>query len=113
MSIHRAGVIVFAMVMMTGSAAVYAAPAGPTEVPAQAAAKHEKTVSFSVRNETPAALKLRCGDEPMTVEPGQTAKVKLPAGAAVTFAEASGVHEAGAILAQANGVIKGSTIAVH
>ena len=110
---QRAGAVVFGMVLMGANAAGYAAPMPAVQGTTQAVAKHGKMVSFSVKNDTPAALNLKCGEEPMTLDPGKTTRVTLPVGATVTFAEASGVHAAGAVLAQANGVTKGSTITIH
>ncbi len=114
MLMRRAGAIVFGVVMMGASAGLYAAPKPATTGEAQGVvAKHGKMVSFMVKNETAGPLSLKLGDEPMTLDPGKMTKVTLPLGARVTFAEASGEHAAGALLAEANGVTKGTTITVH
>ena len=92
MLIQRAGAVVFGMVMMGASAGLYAAPLPAVQGETQVAAKHGKMVSFSLKNETAAALNLKCGDEPMVLDAGKTTKVTLPMGERVTFAEASGMH---------------------
>ena len=105
-----------AVVMLAGlgmSQAMYASSIGAVRVPVHAMFGHDKAVHFEVKNDTASPLKLKCGEEMMSVEPGQTAKVKLPVGAKVTFASASGAHAAGELLAEVAGQLNGTTISVR
>lgn len=113
MPMQRAGVLWIGVVLMSAGPGLYAASLPAGQEVTQAAAKHGKMVSFTLKNDTGAALSLKCGEEPMTLDPGKTTKVTLPMGATVTFAEASGAHAAGSVLTQANSVTKGTTVTVH
>lgn len=113
MTIRHAVVAVFAMGLMGAGEAVYASSLTAVQVPVHAMFAHEKTVHFGVKNETAAPLKLKCGEELMSVDPGKTAQVKVPVGTKVTFVEASGPHAAGDLLAEAGGQLNGTTISVH
>ena len=110
---RRVLIAVFAMAAMGTSEAMYASRLTAMQVPVRAMFGHDKIVHFGVRNETATPLKLKCGEEIMSVDPGKTAQVKLPVGTKVTFADASGAHAAGELLAQADGQLNGTTIAVH
>ena len=113
MTARRVAIAVFAMTMVGASGAMHASTVGAVQVPVQAMFGHEKIVHFGVTNGTDAPLKLQCGEEVVSVDPGKTAKVKLPVGSKVTFIEASGKHVAGELLAQADSHLNGTTIAVH
>ena len=113
MMIRRVAIAVFAMTMMGANEAMHASTVGAVQVPVQAMFGHDKVVHFGVTNGTDAPLKLKCGEEVVSVDPGKTAQMKLPAGSKVTFVEANGKHAAGELLAQADSHLNGTTIAVH
>ena len=110
---RRVLMAVFAMAVVGTSEAMYASSLTAVQVPVHAMFGHDKVVHFGVKNETLSALKLKCGEELVSVEPGQTAKVKLPVGTKVTFVEATGPHAAGELLAEAAGQLNGTTISVR
>ncbi len=94
------------------SEAVYAAPATlPLGVHAFFA--KTKMVSFALRNETGVPLKLKAGDDVMTLEVGKTINLKLPAGSSVTAEEATKNHAAGSLITQVSHDLSGATIAVR
>ncbi len=98
------------------SEGVYAFPMISARMPVSAMLGHasrEKTVHFGLRNGTSAPLKLRCGDELMTVDPGKVVQVKLPVGSKITFAAASGSHAAGDVLEEVSSTLDGTTLAVN
>ena len=110
---RRATTAVFAVASMGLGHAMYASPMTAVRVPVHAMFAHEKVVHFAVRNETAVPMKLKCGEDVVSVDPGKTAQVKLPLGTRVTFAETSGAHAAGELLAEAGGQLNGTTIAVR
>ena len=91
--------------------AVYAAPIVPA-LALHAMFGKTKMVNFSLRNDTGSPLKLKAGDNMMTIDAGKTVTVKLPAGTSVTTEEATATHPAGAVIAQVSGDLSGVTIAV-
>ena len=96
---------------LVSAQAIHAAPLTlPSSVHAMFA--KSKLVSFSLRNDSAAALKIMAGDSPMTIEAGKTLAVKLPAGSKVTAAEATSTLTAGAVITQVTGELSGATIAI-
>ena len=91
--------------------ALYAAPVA---VPISVHAMFGKTkmVSFNLRNDTATPLKLKAGDNPMTIDAGKTMNVKLPAGTSITTEEATANHPAGTVITQVSGDLSGVTISV-
>ena len=102
---------VFVVTSLISSEAVYAAPAA-IPVPVHALFSKSKLVSFSVRNDSAAPLKLKAGESSMTIEPGKTMPMKLAEGTRVTTEEASGSHEAGALIAQVSSQMSGVTLSI-
>ena len=103
-----------AVLVVSSLVSAQAVHAAPMTLPHTVHAMFGKTkmVSFSLRNDTPASLKLKAGDSVMTIEAGKTLAVKLPAGSSVTAAEATPTLTVGAIVAQVTGELSGVTIAV-
>ena len=94
------------------SEAVYAAP---TPLPSGIHAFFAKTkmVTFALRNETGAPLKVKAGDSVMTLDVGKTISLKLPAGSSVTAEEATTNHAAGSLITQVSHDLSGATIAIR
>ena len=105
-------IAVFVLASMSASDAVYAAPVA-VRVPVQAMFAKSKLVSFNVRNDTAAPLKLRCGESVMTVDAGKTMDLHLPVGAKVVTEEAAGTTAPGTVIAQVSNELKGTTIAIR
>ena len=102
----------FVVTSLCASEAVYASPVA-ISAPVRAMFGKTKLVKFSVRNNTAAPLKLKCGETPMTVEAGKTADLQLPVGAHVTVDEATETHTAGSLLAEVTTSLSGATIVVR
>ena len=103
-----------AVLVVSSLVCAQAVHAAPIALPHTMHAMFGKTklVSFSLRNDTSTALKLKAGDSVMTIEAGKTLAVKLPAGSSVIAAEATPTLTAGAVIAQVTGDLSGATIAV-
>ena len=93
------------------SHAVYAAPVA-LPLPLHAMFGKTKMVSFNLRNDSATPLKLKAGDNVMTIEAGKTLNLKLPAGTSVTAEETTANYPAGTVIAQVSGDLSGVTIAV-
>jgi hypothetical protein len=59
-----------------------------------------KLIKFRFRNDLRATVDLKIGEEPVTVQPGQTINVSLPIGARITVATAIPGHPAGEVVAE-------------
>ena len=110
---RRVAVAVCAMAILGAGEGMQASTVGAVQVPVRAMFGHEKMVHFGVTNATAAPLKLKCGEQVVSVDPGKTTEVKLPVGSKVTFAEVSGEHATGEVLAEVAHELNGTTIAVH
>lgn len=100
-----ASTMVLAAVLLAGET-VYAAPFHRSDVPA-----HVKLVSFNLRNDSKAPLKVKVGDQEMTLAPGKVTPVKLAPGATIVAEESTPSFEAGAVLATVGSNLKDATIA--
>ncbi len=107
-------ILSIAVLVLSSLVSAQAVHAAPVAVPHAMQAMFGKTklVSFSLRNDTPTSLKLKAGDSVMTIDPGKTLAVKLPAGTSVTAAEATPTLTVGAVVAQVTNDLSGATIAV-
>jgi hypothetical protein len=92
--------------------AVYAQPAA-FHAPVNAMFSHVKTVSFSMRNDSSTPIKVRAGDQEMTLDPGKSRDLKLPVGEKVVAVETAGNYQAGAVLAVAGSQLSDSTIVLR
>lgn len=106
--------LAIAVLVVSSLVSAQAVHAAPMTLPHTMHAMFGKTklVSFSLRNDTPTALKLKAGDSVMIIEAGKTLAVKLPAGSSVTAEEPTPTLTAGAIIAQVTGDLSGVTIAI-
>lgn len=98
---------------MVASQAINAAPVS-SHVPVNAMFRTPATVSFNVRNESNAAIKLRVKDgEVVTVDAGKVMPMTLPAGAQLIVEEATPKYPAGSVIAVVSNLLKKSTVILH
>lgn len=72
-----------------------------------------KDVKVSVRNETKAPLKLRAGDNHVTVNPGETTKMKLPVGQQIVSDETNSTFTEGSVVTTVGESMEGNTVAIR
>jgi len=97
---------------MLAGQAVYAAPVA-VHLPVHAVFSHSKTVSFSLRNDTKAPIKLLAGTTEMTLAPGKTVSVKLALGDKIVSEDSTPHYAAGAVVAVASAELSDSTVALN
>jgi hypothetical protein len=95
---------------LVASQAVYASPVA-FHTPVHANYGHPKTVSFSVRNDSAQPMKLKAGDQEMTLAPGKTVPMRLAAGVSVLLVEATATTAAGTVLVTAAPELQDATVA--
>jgi hypothetical protein len=107
---------VFGVMLMAASLvsaqAVYAAPT-TIHTPVNAIFAKVKLVKFTLRNDTAAPLKLKAGDNEMTLMPGKTLDLKLASGQQIVAVEASASYAAGAVITTVSDQLDGSTLALR
>lgn len=103
---------IFVLTSLFPCKAVFAAPT-PLPMPLHALFSKSKLVSFTVRNDSSTALKLKAGDSMVTIEAGKTLAVKLPTGATITTEEPTATHAAGTVIAKVTNDLNGATINVR
>jgi hypothetical protein len=99
---------------LVSAQAVYAAPfggGGATTV--NAAAKSGKTVKFSLHNDSENSMKLKVGEQEVTLAAHATINVKATVGQTVMTQEASATSPAGTVLATVIDSISGATVVVR
>lgn len=101
--------ISLAVASVFASEAVYAAPMS-IHAPVQAMFGKTKLVTFHLRNDSTAPMKLKAGDSAMTIEAGKSVEVKLPVGARVVADEDSPTHKTGQLIAEVSSSLDGATI---
>jgi hypothetical protein len=109
LKIRSAVAVSVALVGLSISTNVYAAPAG-IHVPVHAMFDKTKLVKFNLRNDSNAAMELKVGDNVMTLEAGKTVAVKLPIGARIVMNATTPTHDAGTVLAQVSSQLDNATI---
>ena len=103
-------VVCLSVASMFMSEAVYASTA--VHVPVAAMFGKTKLVKFSLRNDSNAPLKVKAGDNPMTIDAGKSVELQLPVGAKIVADDDTTVHKAGDLIAQVSTELSGVTIAV-
>jgi hypothetical protein len=99
---------------LVSASAVYAAPASVrTPVNAIYSNANGKLVKFSLRNDSSVPLKLKVGDQEMTLAPGKPVDVKLAVGQTVIAEETTATNKAGDVLATAFDGLNGATVSVR
>ncbi len=99
--------------LLISSPALLAAPSAFIRVPVQASFGRPKMVSFNLRNDSTAPIKLKAGDQKMTVEPGKTIALKLAPGTSVVAEEATANYPAGTVLAVAQPQLSDATLVLR
>ena len=105
-------VFALSMVMaatLAASPAVHASPFhknGPLHVKSEKV----KLISFSLRNDTHATVKVMAGSNEMTIEPGKTVNAKLAAGEKIVAEDGFASTTSGTVLAVIADQLKGATI---
>jgi hypothetical protein len=84
----------------------------PTPTHAMYGSSNSKPVQFSLRNDCTSTVELKAGDQTITVEPGKTVKVKIPAGTKVITTSATGHSEAGSLVVEVSSSLSGATVAI-
>ena len=105
------GVLVMAATLVSAQA-VYAAPTA-VHTPVNAIYAKVKIVKFSLRNVSSAPLKVKVGDNEMTLLPGKPVSVKLATGQQIVAVETTASNQAGAVLATAIPGLDGATVSVR
>ena len=109
MNIRSVVAITIAVIGMSASTAVYAAPAS-VSVPVHAMFAKEKLVKLSLRNDSTMPMELKVGESVMTLEPGKTVAVKLAVGTRILANAATSTHESGALLTEVSASLSDATI---
>lgn len=73
----------------------------------------EKSVHFSLRNQSGAAIDLVAGDKTMTLAAGKTMDVKLPIGTRILTASKTDKREAGALICEVSAATADTTIVLN
>jgi hypothetical protein len=81
--------------------------------PVHAALAKVSIVKLSLRNDSAADIQLRAGDDTMTLAPGKTLAIKLPAGTRITAAADTSAHRAGDLVVEVASALNGATVAIH
>ena len=100
--------MVLAASFVTGGAA-FASPLTPHS-PLRAMFGKTHTVSFRLRNDSTQPVRIKAGDQDLTLEPGKATSVKLNVGDKVIVSEATSVLPAGSVITTAESSLSDATI---
>lgn len=103
--------MVLAAVLLAGET-VYAAPMTAFNVPVQAKMGKTKLVKLQLRNDSKEPLKVKAGDQEMTLQPGVETPVKLAPGTTIVAEETTPSFTAGSVLATVSAELNNATIAL-
>ncbi|MEO6801953.1 MAG: hypothetical protein ABI197_01775 [Granulicella sp.] len=112
MKIRSVFVAAVAVACMGASTAVYARTADTPSLTYVGFTK-SKTVTFSLRNDSGAAMELKVGDSVMTIESGKTVKVKLPVGTRIVTNTATATRKAGSLVEEVSNDLSDATITLR
>jgi hypothetical protein len=105
-------VLAIAIVCFSASTAMYARTGDTPSLTYVGFAK-EKTVKFSLRNDSATAMELKVGDNVMTIDAGKTVTLNLPVGTRILTNAATTTHQAGSVITEVSRVLNNSTVAVR
>jgi hypothetical protein len=111
MNIRSVATIAVAVLGMSASTAVYAAPTAIV-TPLHAMFEKSKMVKLSLRNDTDAPMELKVGEDVMTIAAGKTVAVKLAIGTRIVTNAATAGHASGALLAEVSPALSDATIGI-
>jgi hypothetical protein len=80
--------------------------------PTHAMLGNTKPVQFSLRNDCSSTVELKAGDQTITVEPGKTVKVKIPAGTKLITTKPTEHSEAGSVVVEVSNSLNGATVSI-
>ena len=101
--------MVLASTALAGSAA-FASSLTP-HVPVQAMFGRTHTVNLKLRNDSAESMKVKAGQQELTLAPGKTMPVKLDVGEQIIVAEATATRPAGTVLATISSNLSDATLA--
>lgn len=105
--------VTLAAVSFVSVEAVPSAGAAVIAVPVHALSAKPKLVKFNLRNDSGAPVKLKAGDESMTINAGKVMSLKLPEGTRLTLEEATTKRPAGDVLAEVSKSLDGNTLVIN
>jgi hypothetical protein len=111
MNFHKVAVTLAMAVTVCLPAAVYAAPTTNMHAPHAFFGKPQK-VSLTLRNDGQESLKLKAGDQELTLKPGEDATVKVLNGEKIVAETASANHTAGEVIVTASNELNGATVRI-
>lgn len=103
--------VLLAAVLLAGET-VYAAPRIHSDVPGRVKTGKTKLVSFQLRNDSKQPLKVKVGDQELTLVPGKATAVKLASGTTIVAEETTADITAGSVLATVNPAFSNATVAL-
>ena len=111
---HRFASAVMAMSLSFGAVpAMLAAPlAAPAAHNDNGRPAKVKTISFQLKNSGSSVLTVQAGTQQYTIQPGQTADLKVPTGTQVTAITATAHVAAGGVITTVDESLKGNTLNV-
>jgi hypothetical protein len=112
MNFHKVAVTLAMAVTVCLPAAVYAAPTTSIHAPVHALFSTPHKVSLTLRNDGQESLKLKAGDQELTLKPGEDATVKVLDGEKVIAETASANHTAGEVIVTASNELNGATVRI-
>lgn len=75
-----------------------------------AAAKKGKKVKFTLKNPTNQTVNLKSGDEAITLAPGESKQMKVPAGTKIVTADATDTTPSGSVVTEVSDGMSGATV---
>jgi hypothetical protein len=112
MKIKSIFVAAVAVACLGASTSVYARTAD-TPTLSYVGFANTKTVTFSLRNDSGAAMELKVGENVMTLDNGKTVKLKLPVGTRIFANTATANLKAGSLVEQVSKDLSDSTITLR
>jgi len=104
--------VVTSIISLANARTVYAAPA-TLHMPVTAIYANVRMVKFMLRNDSNMLLKLKVGDNEMTLLPGKSIDVKLAPGQQIIAEETTATNKAGTVLTTAIPGMDGATVSVR
>jgi hypothetical protein len=112
MNFHKVAVTLAMAVTLCLPAAVYAAPTTNIHAPVHALFSNPHKVSLTLHNDSQEFLKLKAGDQELTLKPGEDTTIKLMNGEKVIAETASANHTAGEVIVTASNDLNGATVRI-
>ena len=100
-----------AVTMFSPSVQAASTPTRPTLL--QVSGGKTKTVQLSLRNDFSSTIELRAGDTVISLAPGKTMSIKLPAGTRIVTNSDTGKLKSGDLIIEVLSSFNGATVAVN